>query len=473
MVILKTEFKGDRRNIPLANEQLTFDDLLLMLCRIYSADIGDDDLVKYLDSENDWITMNDSNDLSFAIQLAEDDGRKFLKIKVGSGNSDVPEDVLADLRSIRDGAIGLIDRLTGANSSKSSASESLPVVTPEVETKQEVAEKRSFQESTPKPEPEKPEVSEFDPYNQTPVDRPSSQASFAPSTASSIPQQQQAPPTPKATPAHIPEPTPVQAEVPASVPVAPSQSTLESSFADPSSAQSFEPIPSQAQYSAFNSSANSSSAPSPYPGGDKSQNSLHGQPQASSQPSAFSSPQVQQSQQPAAVPPPTQQQMPVEHQPKASQAAPTPVQPPVSGAGAYFYGQDATQEQTPVSQPPAQQQQQQLQQQQPPAVSQQQLYEQQQQAYQQQYQQYYAQQQQHQQQQSQHHQQQHQQQQYPQGAHGQPNPNMGYNQQYATPQASAGPPAASGPPSGPPMGAPSGGYRLNRGSRNVRPGYPQ
>ena len=60
----------------------------------------------------------------------------------------------------------LKDRLTGANSSKSSASESLPVVTPEVETKQEVAEKPSFQESTPKPEPEKPEVSEFDPYNR-------------------------------------------------------------------------------------------------------------------------------------------------------------------------------------------------------------------------------------------------------------------------------------------------------------------
>ena len=84
MVILKTEFKGDRRNIPLANEQLTFDDLLLMLCRysfhfkllffywklrIYSSDIGDDDVVKYLDSENDWITMNDTNDLSFAIQV--------------------------------------------------------------------------------------------------------------------------------------------------------------------------------------------------------------------------------------------------------------------------------------------------------------------------------------------------------------------------------------------------------------------
>jgi len=37
MVILKTEFKGDRRNIPLANEQLTFDDLLLMLCRYFSV----------------------------------------------------------------------------------------------------------------------------------------------------------------------------------------------------------------------------------------------------------------------------------------------------------------------------------------------------------------------------------------------------------------------------------------------------
>ncbi|CAG5105581.1 Oidioi.mRNA.OKI2018_I69.chr1.g2258.t1.cds [Oikopleura dioica] len=465
MVILKTEFKGDRRNIPLANEQLTFDDLLLMLCRIYSADIGDDDVVKYLDSENDWITMNDTNDLSFAIQLAQDDGRKFLKIKVGGGSSDVPEDVLADLRSIRDGAIGLIGtcnkylrkyRLTGANSSKSSASESLPVVAPESVPKQEVAEQSSVLESTPQPEPEKPEVSEFDPYNQTSVDRPSSQASFAPSTASSFQQQQQqAPPTPQAPTAQVPEPTPVQAEVPAPVPVAPSQSTLESSFADTSSAQSFEPTPAQTNsnpYAAFNSSANSSSAPSPFPGGDN-QNSLHGQPQASSQASAFPPSQVQQIPQSVVAPPKAQ---PVENQAKPPQAAPTPVQPPASGAGAYFYGQEAAKQQTPVSQ----------QQQQPPAVSQQQqLYQQQQQAYQQQYQQYYAQQQQQQQQQQQNG--------YPQASQAQQQPNMGYQQQYAAPQASAGPPPSAAPPSGPPMGAPAGGYRLNRGSRNVRPGYPQ
>lgn len=58
------------------------------------------------------------------------------------------------------------DRLTGANSSKSSASESLPVVAPESVTKQEVVEQASVLESTPQPEPEKPEVSEFDPYNR-------------------------------------------------------------------------------------------------------------------------------------------------------------------------------------------------------------------------------------------------------------------------------------------------------------------
>ena len=63
----------------------------------------------------------------------------------------------------------LKDRLTGnANSSKSdqSASESLPVVS-ENAAKQQIPEQASFQESTPKAEPEKPEVSEFDPYNRT------------------------------------------------------------------------------------------------------------------------------------------------------------------------------------------------------------------------------------------------------------------------------------------------------------------
>lgn len=98
VLILKTELGGDLRRIPvgvnflnfftdqkikfvmlrnskiltlilLHNDFLTFDELHLMLCRVYSVDIDDDDKVKYKDLEGDWITIADSNDLQLAIQV--------------------------------------------------------------------------------------------------------------------------------------------------------------------------------------------------------------------------------------------------------------------------------------------------------------------------------------------------------------------------------------------------------------------
>ena len=40
VLVLKTELNGDLRRIPLHNDFLTFDELHLMLCRVYSCDIG-------------------------------------------------------------------------------------------------------------------------------------------------------------------------------------------------------------------------------------------------------------------------------------------------------------------------------------------------------------------------------------------------------------------------------------------------
>ena len=42
VLVLKTELNGDLRRIPLHNDFLTFDELHLMLCRVYSCDIGTD-----------------------------------------------------------------------------------------------------------------------------------------------------------------------------------------------------------------------------------------------------------------------------------------------------------------------------------------------------------------------------------------------------------------------------------------------
>merc|ERR1712142_191338 len=116
VLILKTELGGDLRRIPLHNDFLTFDELHLMLCRVYGVDIGDDDKVKYRDADGDWITIADSNDLSLAIQTVQEAGEKTLRLKIGSDGHGMGNDVLNDLREIRNMSISLIDRLAGSPS---------------------------------------------------------------------------------------------------------------------------------------------------------------------------------------------------------------------------------------------------------------------------------------------------------------------------------------------------------------------
>jgi hypothetical protein len=69
VLVLKTELNGDLRRIPLHNDFLTFDELHLMLCRVYSCDIDEEDKLKYMDEDGDWVTIQDSSDLQFAIQV--------------------------------------------------------------------------------------------------------------------------------------------------------------------------------------------------------------------------------------------------------------------------------------------------------------------------------------------------------------------------------------------------------------------
>jgi hypothetical protein len=108
VLVLKTELGGDLRRIPLHNDFLTFDELHMMLCRVYAVDIDDNDKVKYRDLDGDWITISDSNDLQLAIQTVQEANEKTLRLKIGSDGCGVSNDVINDLRSIRDMSIGLI-----------------------------------------------------------------------------------------------------------------------------------------------------------------------------------------------------------------------------------------------------------------------------------------------------------------------------------------------------------------------------
>jgi hypothetical protein len=123
VLVLKTELNGDFRRIPLHNEYLTFDELHLMLCRVYSCDIDDEDKLKYMDEDGDWVTVQDSADLQFALQSVQQRNVSTLRLRIGGNQSGVPDEIVNELRSIRDMSITLLDRLAkSGNSSQTTPS---------------------------------------------------------------------------------------------------------------------------------------------------------------------------------------------------------------------------------------------------------------------------------------------------------------------------------------------------------------
>ncbi|CAB4013767.1 TFG isoform X1 [Paramuricea clavata] len=67
-LIIKAQLGNDIRRIPIHNEDLTYDDLLLMMQRVFRGQLtnSDDVTIKYKDEDGDLITIFDSSDLSYA-----------------------------------------------------------------------------------------------------------------------------------------------------------------------------------------------------------------------------------------------------------------------------------------------------------------------------------------------------------------------------------------------------------------------
>ncbi|KAF5296076.1 hypothetical protein FQA39_LY12698 [Lamprigera yunnana] len=72
-VIIKVQLGDDIRRIPIHNDAITYDELVLMMQRIFHGKLSanDDISIKYKDEDGDLITINDSFDLSFAIQCSQ------------------------------------------------------------------------------------------------------------------------------------------------------------------------------------------------------------------------------------------------------------------------------------------------------------------------------------------------------------------------------------------------------------------
>ncbi|CAL8088450.1 unnamed protein product [Calicophoron daubneyi] len=78
-IIIKAQLGDDIRRIPIHNEEITYDELVLMMQRVFKQHLSNDDdlLIKYKDEDGDFITIADESDLSFAIQSS-----KVLQIKL-------------------------------------------------------------------------------------------------------------------------------------------------------------------------------------------------------------------------------------------------------------------------------------------------------------------------------------------------------------------------------------------------------
>ncbi|KAL3183995.1 hypothetical protein MRX96_006312 [Rhipicephalus microplus] len=86
-LIIKAQLGDDIRRIPIHNEDITYDELILMMQRVFRGKLSSNDevTVKYKDEDGDLITIFDSSDLSFVIQCS-----RILKLTIFVNQQPVP-----------------------------------------------------------------------------------------------------------------------------------------------------------------------------------------------------------------------------------------------------------------------------------------------------------------------------------------------------------------------------------------------
>lgn len=116
-LIIKARLGDDVRRIPIHNEDLTYNELILMMQRVFRNTLKSTDeiTVKYADDDGDLITIFDDSDITLAIQLS-----RVLKLSIfckGSvdGRSDISAPQLKSLReqlvNIRNEVNNILDHL--------------------------------------------------------------------------------------------------------------------------------------------------------------------------------------------------------------------------------------------------------------------------------------------------------------------------------------------------------------------------
>jgi len=108
MLIIKARVGEDIRRVPIHNEDITYDELLLMLQRLFPQHINSKDevLLKYKDEDGDLITIADGSDLVYAKAY-----NRTLNITIFVKGRDIPALNMSSVRSIRSELTNIRDRI--------------------------------------------------------------------------------------------------------------------------------------------------------------------------------------------------------------------------------------------------------------------------------------------------------------------------------------------------------------------------
>ncbi|ODN02484.1 Protein TFG, partial [Orchesella cincta] len=123
-VIVKAELDNDIRLVPIHNEDITYDELVLMMQRVFRGKLTPDMdiLMKYKDEDNDLITIFDSSDLAFAMQYCRILKLKILRKPAASSPVEATNIEVGKIRSelieIRDRVNSILDSLSSSEDKK-------------------------------------------------------------------------------------------------------------------------------------------------------------------------------------------------------------------------------------------------------------------------------------------------------------------------------------------------------------------
>ncbi|KAL5264349.1 hypothetical protein ACHWQZ_G005446 [Mnemiopsis leidyi] len=108
MLIIKARLGDEYRRIPIHNEDITYDELLLMLQRLFPKCLSptDDVLLKYKDEDGDLITIADGSDLMYAKAYS-----RTLSLTIFVKGKDIPVVDISTVRSMRSELVSLRDRI--------------------------------------------------------------------------------------------------------------------------------------------------------------------------------------------------------------------------------------------------------------------------------------------------------------------------------------------------------------------------